>query len=51
MRHVRRMVTDEMQCKLLAPFIGRELLDALCGLARDNCPEENGLLPVFFICH
>ena len=51
MRHVRRTVTDEMQRGLLAPFTGRELLDALCGLARDSCPEEDGLLPAFFILH
>ena len=46
---MRRTVTDEMQLRLLALFTGRELLDALCGLARDSCPGEDGLLPACFI--
>ena len=41
---------DEMQRRLVAPFTSRELLDALCGLARDSCPGEDGL-PAFFIRH
>ena len=45
------MVTDEMQRILVAPFTSHELLDALCGLARDSCPGEDGLLPAFFIYH
>ena len=32
-------------------FTGRELLDALRGLARDSCPSEDGLLPAFSIWH
>ena len=40
-----------MQLRLLAPFTGHELLDALRGLARDSCLGENGLLPAFFIRH
>ena len=51
LRHVRRMVTDEMQHRLLAPFTGHELLDALCGLVRDICPGEDALLSDFFIRH
>ena len=46
---MRRTVIDEMQCRLLAPFTDRELLDALHGLARDSCLGEDGLLPTFFI--
>ena len=42
---------DEMQRRLLAPFTDRELLDALRGLARDSCREEDDLLPTFFIRH
>ena len=40
-----------MQRRLLAPVTGRELIDALRGLARDSCPGEDGLVPAFFIRH
>ena len=46
MSHVRRIVIDEMQSRLLDLFMILELFDALCGLARDNYPRDDGLLLV-----
>lgn len=49
--YVHRLVIDDMSMRLLTPFPSYELHDALCALARDSYPSEDGLLPSFFLRH